>query len=75
MCQAQKCPVCDGKGGYYSTGSPSQCTSMCGTWLSCHGCGGLGWVTVHCSYTAVVTWIDEAVPTVSELEGVDSRED
>ena len=44
MSHAETCPVCLGKGRIYD---PASSTTL---GEPCHGCGGLGWVTVGTEY-------------------------
>jgi hypothetical protein len=78
MCTAQKCPVCYGK-GKVPVESPYYSGCYTGEWLACHGCGGSGWVTVHCINeltlpTVTVTIdgipIEKAFPEVSVMDGL-----
>ena len=43
MAHAEKCPVCDGKGKLNNT-------KVTHGSKTCHGCGGLGWITVGTEY-------------------------
>ena len=47
MCQAQKCPVCYGSGSVLR-GDPYGMSTTGPVYQACHGCGGCGWVVVHC---------------------------
>ena len=47
MSHAEKCPICNGK-GQIETGNTSG-------WKQCHGCNGLGWITLY-DYTSYPTY-------------------
>lgn len=40
------CPVCNGSGKYYIP-PPEGCTAAIGDYITCHGCGGKGWVEIE----------------------------
>ena len=46
MNHSELCPVCKGSGKTYTSQSPDS-TSAYGYYTVCHGCGGIGWVTVE----------------------------
>lgn len=47
MAHAEKCPVCGGSGKVPPTPPDPYYTAVPQP-VTCHGCGGLGWVTVEC---------------------------
>jgi len=44
MAKAVTCPVCDGKGTVSNMGYNGHTSTL--TEITCHGCGGKGWVEV-----------------------------
>jgi DnaJ-class molecular chaperone len=46
MSHAETCPVCKGTGKLHIPYSPNSTAAMFSGWQLCHGCNGLGWVTV-----------------------------
>jgi len=64
VCVAQVCPVCGGTGKRWRDVSPG--SSWAGqTYEACNGCGGLGWVTVHCINEPEVRITIDGVPIVA----------
>ena len=51
MNHAERCPVCDGS-GKVDSGEPSG-VGINDRQKTCHGCGGLGWITVQGEYNGV----------------------
>lgn len=43
MTHAEKCPVCNGSGKYWLSTPES---TNAGYYITCHGCGGKGWIEV-----------------------------
>lgn len=50
--KAELCPVCNGSGKYITTYNYGT-TCECGTEITCHGCGGVGWVIVPTYKTSI----------------------
>jgi len=46
MAHAERCPVCNGSGKRLER-PPRECTLATPIIYTCHGCGGLGWITVQ----------------------------
>jgi len=78
MCQAVLCPVCNGAGKLMLS-DPSYLGSVSEVYATCHGCKGLGWVTVLCFREADVQVIYSVTPAEPIPEGEnttgDGRED
>ena len=56
MNHAEKCPVCYGKGEVSEASQYPYLTS--GTSIvTCHGCGGKGWVTVEDNIEPIATFV------------------
>ena len=49
MAHAEKCPVCDGAGGFSEPNNDEEAAlkrDQWTRWVECHGCAGKGWVEV-----------------------------
>lgn len=69
MCEAQKCPVCNGVGSVLVP-DPYGMNTVGPVYRTCHGCGGQGWVVVHCINEASVTVTVDGKPVEEALPGV-----
>lgn len=47
MSHAEKCPICNGKGKINRNYNGGWITNSSNHLKKCHGCNGLGWITVQ----------------------------
>ena len=70
MCQAQKCPVCDGSGSVPGPDLYGMGSTVFPPRQTCNGCGGRGWVVVHCINEPTVVVSINGVPVEPALPGI-----
>lgn len=46
MAHAEKCPICEGNGKLLAKDWPQICRPDGSPTITCHGCGGKGWVEI-----------------------------
>jgi hypothetical protein len=61
VCEAQRCPVCNGAGSVLAP-DPYGMNTVGPAYRTCHGCSGQGWVVVHCINEASVTLTVDGKP-------------
>ena len=69
MCVAQRCPVCDGSGSVLAS-IPYGMGTTAPLYQTCHGCGGCGWVVVHCINEPIVQFTTYGEPVEPALPGI-----
>jgi len=74
VCVAQRCPVCEGAGSVPGPDLYGMGSTVFPPRQTCHGCGGNGWVTVHCFYEPTplptVTVTVDGVPVEKAFPGI-----
>jgi hypothetical protein len=57
MSHAEKCPICNGAGKIFEPLCPDN-TPASPYVKTCHGCGGLGWITVQDNTMTMPSYLD-----------------